>query len=65
MAVHLGLGYAKRPLELGDSVCAKGIQLVIRKVMTTLSDPRYRPSPRLARRAQFGMSLRELDTCAS
>lgn len=57
LAVTLGLGYAKGPLAMGDTIGARQILTVLRNLQTFYGDPRYRPSPWLTRRAQLGVSL--------
>jgi len=61
LAVMLGLGYPRGPLALGDALGAKTILTILRNMFDVLGDPRYRPSPWLARRAQLGMSLTQSD----
>jgi 3-hydroxybutyryl-CoA dehydrogenase len=57
LAVMLGLGYPHGPLALGDTLGASAILTILRNIYAVLGDPRYRPSPWLARRAQLGLSL--------
>ncbi|MCG1055272.1 hypothetical protein KQH49_10105 [Mycetohabitans sp. B5] len=57
LAVMLDLGYPKGPLALGDALGAARILTILRPICAPLHDPRYRPSPWLARRAQLGLSL--------
>jgi 3-hydroxybutyryl-CoA dehydrogenase len=56
-AVRLGLGYPKGPLELGDALGPAKILAILRDLHDASGDPRYRPSPWLARRAALGISL--------
>jgi 3-hydroxybutyryl-CoA dehydrogenase len=56
-AVRLGLGYPKGPLELGDSLGPAKVLALLRGLYAAYGDPRYRPSPWLARRAALGVSL--------
>ncbi|MGH6918773.1 MAG: 3-hydroxyacyl-CoA dehydrogenase family protein, partial [Geminicoccaceae bacterium] len=62
VAVRLGLGYPKGPLELGDSLGPEKILAILRGLQDACGDPRYRPSPWLARRAALGVSLTADDT---
>ena len=57
VAVRLGLGYPKGPLELGNALGPKKILAVLRGLQDAYGDPRYRPSPWLTRRAALGVSL--------
>ncbi|MES2759167.1 MAG: 3-hydroxyacyl-CoA dehydrogenase [Pseudomonadota bacterium] len=56
-AVVLGLGYPRGPLAWGDHLGAGRVLTILRNLQRTSGDPRYRPSPWLARRAQLGLSL--------
>lgn len=58
VAVRLGLGYPKGPLELGDALGADRILTILSAIHEAYGDPRYRPSPWLVRRARLGVSLR-------
>ncbi|MEI5999367.1 3-hydroxyacyl-CoA dehydrogenase [Paraburkholderia bengalensis] len=53
----LGLGYPRGPLALGDALGAPTILTILRNMFGVLGDPRYRPSPWLARRAHLGLPL--------
>jgi 3-hydroxybutyryl-CoA dehydrogenase len=64
LAVMLGLGYPHGPLALGDTLGAPTILAILRNIHTVLGDPRYRPSPWLARRAQLGLSLTHIEELA-
>lgn len=60
VAVRLGLGYPRGPLELGDMLGPDRILRILRAMTELTGDPRYRPSPWLRRRADLAMSLRTL-----
>lgn len=59
-AVVLGLAYPCGPLTWGDKLGASRILMVLRNLLSSTGDPRYRPSPWLVRRAQLGLSLLHL-----
>lgn len=56
-AVRLGLGYPQGPLALGDALGAPTVLAILDALHEFYRDPRYRPSPWLARRARLGVSL--------
>jgi 3-hydroxybutyryl-CoA dehydrogenase len=56
-AVKLGLGYPNGPLSWGDKIGGARVLAILRNMQTATGDPRYRPSPWLARRVGLGVSL--------
>lgn len=56
-AVELGLGYPKGPLKLGDALGPRRVLAILDGLRAAYGDPRYRPSPWLARRARLDVSL--------
>lgn len=60
LAVRMGLGYPHGPLELGDLVGPRKIMTILRGLEAFYSDPCYRPSAWLHRRALLGVSLRHV-----
>lgn len=56
-AVRLGLGYPQGPLSLGDAIGGKRVLEILQRMHALSGDPRYRPSPWLARRVALGQSL--------
>ncbi|NLC36498.1 MAG: 3-hydroxyacyl-CoA dehydrogenase [Alcaligenaceae bacterium] len=61
LAISLGLGYpGGGPLSLGDTLGAAHVLDILRGMLRTTGDMRYRSSLWLQRRVQLGMSLREL-----
>jgi 3-hydroxybutyryl-CoA dehydrogenase len=56
-AVMLGLGYPHGPLGFGDALGPKRILEILENMHAFYSEPRYRPSPWLRRRARLGLSL--------
>jgi 3-hydroxybutyryl-CoA dehydrogenase len=56
-AVKLGLGYPLGPLAWGDRIGGARILQILRTLLAETGDPRYRPSPWLARRVALGVSL--------
>jgi 3-hydroxybutyryl-CoA dehydrogenase len=56
-AVRIGLGYPFGPLHWGDRIGATRILQILNGQLRATSDPRYRPSPWLVRRAALGISL--------
>jgi 3-hydroxybutyryl-CoA dehydrogenase len=60
-AVRLGLGYPRGPLSWGDRIGGSRVMEILRNMQAVTGDPRYRPSPWLARRVGLGVSLRTLE----
>jgi 3-hydroxybutyryl-CoA dehydrogenase len=56
-AVTLGLGYRQGPLAMGDTLGPARVLELLSSLLAFYGDPRYRPSPWLARRARLGVSL--------
>jgi 3-hydroxybutyryl-CoA dehydrogenase len=56
-AVMLGLNYPRGPLAMGDAAGPARILAVLEAMHDFYKEPRYRPSPWLARRARLGVSL--------
>ncbi|MBR0687737.1 3-hydroxyacyl-CoA dehydrogenase [Bradyrhizobium manausense] len=56
-AVRIGLGYPFGPLHWGDRIGAARILQILNGQLRSTGDPRYRPSPWIARRAALGVSL--------
>jgi 3-hydroxybutyryl-CoA dehydrogenase len=56
-AVHIGLGYPFGPLHWGDRIGEVRILQILNGQLRATGDPRYRPSPWIARRAALGVSL--------
>jgi len=56
-AVRLGLGYPRGPLAWGDHLGAERIVAILQAQLRLTGDPRYRPSPWLARRVALGVPL--------
>jgi 3-hydroxybutyryl-CoA dehydrogenase len=61
-AVRLGLGYPVGPLAWGDRVGGDIVLRILRGLVTTTGDPRYRPSPWLAERVALGLPLTSAGT---
>lgn len=57
VAVKLALAYPIGPFEWGDRLGAKRVLEILEGLYATFGDPRYRPSPWLARRARLALSL--------
>jgi 3-hydroxybutyryl-CoA dehydrogenase len=49
------------PFELGDNFGPKVILEILNNIQQGLGDPRYRPSPWLARRAMLNIPLRHVE----
>lgn len=56
-AVKLGRGYPHGPLSWGDRIGGDKVRTILRNTQTVAGDPRYWPSPWLARRVGLGLSL--------
>ena len=56
-AVRLGLGYPRGPLAWGDMLGADRMLSILQAQLRLTGDPRYRPSPWLARRVALGLPL--------
>ncbi len=56
-SVRLGLGYPHGPLGWGDAIGPARIAAILRAQLAATGDPRYRPSPWLARRVALGLGL--------
>lgn len=56
-AIPLALGYPMGPLSLGDALGPATVLRILKELQVFYGDPRYRPSPWLARRAALGLSL--------
>ncbi len=61
LATKLGLGYPAGPLAWGDQLGPQRVLKILDRLHRFYSDPRYRPSPWLKRRAMLGLSLMTLD----
>jgi 3-hydroxybutyryl-CoA dehydrogenase len=57
LAVKLGLAYPSGPLAWGDALGPARVLRILQELSRCYGDPRYRPSPWLARRARLGVSL--------
>ena len=57
LAVRLGLGYPFGPLAWGDTLGPARLLRILQELSRYYGDPRYRPSPWLARRSRLGVSL--------
>jgi 3-hydroxybutyryl-CoA dehydrogenase len=62
LAVRIGLGYPQGPLAWGDTLGPRRLLGILSELASFYGDPRYRPSPWLARRARLGVSLLTPDT---
>jgi 3-hydroxybutyryl-CoA dehydrogenase len=55
-AVRLGLGHSYGSLSLGDRIGGDKVLSILNNMHSLTGDPRYRPSPWLARRATARLS---------
>jgi 3-hydroxybutyryl-CoA dehydrogenase len=60
-AVKLGLGYPHGPLAWGDAIGASTVRRILDGLLASTSDPRYRPTAWLTRRAALGLPLGHAD----
>ena len=60
-AVRIGLGYPLGPISMGDALGAERVRTLLANLHSVTSDPRYRPSLWIQRRAQLGLSLTTQD----
>lgn len=56
-AVKLGLGYPHGPLSWGDKIGGARILEILQGLLSVTNDPRYRPSPWIARRVAARLPL--------
>lgn len=59
-AVELGLGYPHGPLTWGDAVGSRRVLEILHNLYRLTGELRYRPSSWLERRAELGISLRQV-----
>lgn len=56
-SVRIGIGYPIGPLHWGDRIGVDKILQILNGQLRATGDPRYRPSPWIARRVTLGISL--------
>lgn len=61
LAVQLGLAYPYGPLVWGDQIGGDKVKLILDRIYQLTTDPRYRVSPWLRRRADLGLSLKHVE----